>query len=70
MGDDLTDEDMFTALPGRAYSIRVGNRPTRARFHLRGPDDVVQLLDTLIDGEYSEKFSAQTSAWPLHDSRP
>ena len=69
IGDDLTDEDMFTLLPGRAYSIRVGNRPTRARFHLRGPDEVLQLLESLIDGEYIEKFSAQASAWPSHDTR-
>jgi len=70
IGDDLTDEDIFTVLPGRAYSIRVGNRPTHARFHLRGPDDVLQLIETLSAGEYVEKFSARTSTWPLHDSRP
>jgi trehalose 6-phosphate synthase/phosphatase len=70
IGDDLTDEDMFTVLPGRAYSIRVGNRPTRARFHLRGPDQVLQLLERLIDGEHIEKFTAQAPAWPVQDSRP
>lgn len=70
IGDDLTDEDMFTVLPGRAYSIRVGNRPTRARFHLRGPDDVLQLLETLIDGECIEKFSAHASTWQSDDPRP
>jgi trehalose 6-phosphate synthase/phosphatase len=68
IGDDLTDEDMFTGLPGRAYSIRVGNGPTRARFHLRGSDEVSQLLETLIDGETLEKFSAQASACPSHDA--
>ena len=70
IGDDLTDEDMFTVLPGRAYSIRVGNRPTRARFHLRGPEDVLQLLESLIDGEHIENFAARPSAWALRDSRP
>ncbi|MGH7886313.1 MAG: trehalose-phosphatase, partial [Candidatus Binatia bacterium] len=70
IGDDMTDEDMFTVLPGRAWSIRVGNRPTRARFHLPGPDEVIQLLETLIDGEPIEEFSVQASPWPLHDSRP
>jgi trehalose 6-phosphate synthase/phosphatase len=70
IGDDFTDEDIFTVLPGRAYSIRVGNRPTRARFHLRGPDEVLQLIETLSAGEYVEKFSAHASTWPLHDSRP
>jgi len=69
IGDDLTDEDMFTVLPGRAYSIRVGSGPTRARFHLRGPDEVLQFLETLIDGEFIEKFSAQPSAATLPDTR-
>jgi len=55
IGDDLTDEDLFTVLPGRAYSIRVGNRPTRARFHLQGPEEVMQLLETL-DAEYLKSF--------------
>lgn len=55
IGDDLTDEDLFTVLPGRAYSIRVGNRPTRARFHLQGPEGVMQLLETL-DAEYLKSF--------------
>jgi trehalose 6-phosphate synthase/phosphatase len=58
IGDDLTDEDTFSALPARAYSIRVGNRPTRARFQLPGPDDVRQLLETLAKDEHVEKFLA------------
>jgi trehalose 6-phosphate synthase/phosphatase len=70
IGDDLTDEEMFTVLPGRAWSVRVGNRPTRARFHLPGPDEVLQLLDTLSDSEHIEEFSACAPAWPLQDSGP
>jgi trehalose 6-phosphate synthase/phosphatase len=70
IGDDLTDEDMFTVLPGRAYSIRVGNRPTHARFHLRGPNDVLQLLEALIDGEYLEQFSVHALAGPSRGMYP
>jgi len=47
VGDDWTDEEMFTALPETAYSIRVGIDPTRARFNLRSPKEVVQLLGHL-----------------------
>jgi len=70
IGDDTTDEDMFTVLPGRAWSIRVGNRPTHARFHLPAPDEVLQLLETMINGEHIEEFSTHSPAWPIQDSRP
>jgi len=55
IGDDLTDEDLFAVLPWKAFSIRVGNRPTRALFHVRAPEEVLQLLESLIDGEYIEQ---------------
>jgi trehalose 6-phosphate synthase/phosphatase len=44
IGDDATDEDMFAVLPHWAYSFRVGANRTRARFRLRGPAEVLQLL--------------------------
>ncbi len=47
VGDDWTDEDLFAVLPPMAYSIRVGVTSSRARFNLRGPQDVVGLLKTL-----------------------
>ena len=34
-GDDTTDEDLFAALPARAWSLRVGLGETRARFSLQ-----------------------------------
>lgn len=33
MGDDSTDEDMFSVLPSSVYSIKVGHGPSRARFY-------------------------------------
>jgi trehalose 6-phosphate synthase/phosphatase len=47
IGDDYTDEDMFRALPERAYSINVGEKDSAARFQLESVKEVLDLLDTL-----------------------
>lgn len=47
IGDDYTDEDMFQALPGRAYTIHVGNDGTDARYVVPSVEDVVTLLAEL-----------------------
>ena len=51
VGDDLTDETAFVALDAPAPTVVVadteGDRPTAARFWLRGPDDVLTLLQRL-----------------------
>lgn len=47
IGDDYTDEDMFQALPGRAYTIHVGNDQTDARYVVPAVEDVVALLTEL-----------------------
>ncbi|MGB7295786.1 MAG: bifunctional alpha,alpha-trehalose-phosphate synthase (UDP-forming)/trehalose-phosphatase [Candidatus Aminicenantales bacterium] len=44
VGDDRTDEDLFTVLPESAYSIKVGVGPTRARYNL---DDVAAVRSLL-----------------------
>ena len=49
VGDDLTDEDMFAVLDANAYSIRVGNDKSKAKFHLKSYKDVRQLLRKLGD---------------------
>ncbi|HEU4365270.1 MAG TPA: bifunctional alpha,alpha-trehalose-phosphate synthase (UDP-forming)/trehalose-phosphatase [Candidatus Krumholzibacteria bacterium] len=46
VGDDRTDEDMFTALSGSAWTCRVGKRVTHARFYLPAP---ALVLDVLAD---------------------
>lgn len=43
-GDDWTDEDMFNVMPPDAFSIKVGIANTRARYNVRSPRDVVELL--------------------------
>ncbi|MEX1296252.1 MAG: bifunctional alpha,alpha-trehalose-phosphate synthase (UDP-forming)/trehalose-phosphatase [Candidatus Limnocylindrales bacterium] len=48
MGDDRTDEDLFSAVPKKAWTIRVGTGSTAARFRLPGPHEVRQLLRALV----------------------
>lgn len=47
LGDDYTDEDTFKAMPGRAYSIKVGRGRTNARYRLRNVPAVLKLLEKL-----------------------
>lgn len=47
IGDDYTDEDMFTALPREAYTIKVGRGRTAARYRLKNVDEVLKLLKKL-----------------------
>lgn len=49
IGDDWTDEDLFKVLPQSAYSIRVGITSSQARFYLRDPEEVLQLLRTIVE---------------------
>jgi trehalose 6-phosphate synthase/phosphatase len=44
IGDDWTDEDLFKALPQKAYSVRVGVANTAARYYLTMPFSVRRLL--------------------------
>lgn len=46
-GDDRTDEDLFEAI-GDAWTVRVGGGHSRARFALRGPDEVRKLLRSFV----------------------
>lgn len=47
IGDDRTDEDMFQAMPKEAFSIKVGNERSNARFNVDGSNDVRKLLKSL-----------------------
>jgi trehalose 6-phosphate synthase/phosphatase len=48
IGDDWTDENTFSVLPIIAYSIKVGPRPSQARFTLDSPPFVLWLLKELV----------------------
>ncbi len=44
LGDDYTDEDVFKSLPDNAVTIKVGSNVSAAKFYLRNPAEVRQLL--------------------------
>ncbi len=48
-GDDATDEDLFKVLPPTAYSIKIGMAPTNARFNLRSPDELLELVSQVAE---------------------
>ncbi len=54
IGDDRTDEDLFTSLPPDAISARVGPGATRARFRLESTASVRALLKLLADSGVRE----------------
>jgi len=47
LGDDRTDEDLFERLPPEAFTIKVGDGPTLARYRLAAPAAVRSLLEAL-----------------------
>jgi len=49
IGDDLTDEDVFSVLPESAYSLKVGLDPSKARFNIPSQQEVRELLGEMIE---------------------
>ncbi|MCF8381542.1 MAG: bifunctional alpha,alpha-trehalose-phosphate synthase (UDP-forming)/trehalose-phosphatase [Bacteroidales bacterium] len=49
IGDDWTDEFTFNAMPEKAYTIKVGNKPTRANYYVENFNNVREFLLTLIE---------------------
>lgn len=47
LGDDMTDEELFTVLPGTAYGIKIGRGRTSARFRLPSSAETIKLLKSL-----------------------
>ena len=47
IGDDYTDEDLFSALPEHAYSIKVGYGQTKAKYHIQGTREARLFLKEL-----------------------
>lgn len=55
IGDDKTDEDMFTQLTDLAISIKIGSGQTAANYFLTQQHDVVRLLEKLVHVVQGEK---------------
>lgn len=47
IGDDVTDEDMFAAVPESGVTIAVGSQPSHARYRLRDSNEVRTFLREL-----------------------
>ena len=46
-GDDWTDEYMFDEAPERAYTLKVGLENTKAKYHIKSHEKVLELLSKL-----------------------
>jgi trehalose 6-phosphate synthase/phosphatase len=55
IGDDKTDEDMFKVLDASAYTIKIGQGHTLAKYYLADQTEVTKLLNDLV--EISEEIS-------------
>jgi trehalose 6-phosphate synthase/phosphatase len=47
MGDDTTDEDMFKAMEGNAYTIKVNNGATAAKYTILSQSQVLPVLNAI-----------------------
>ena len=48
IGDDRTDEDLFQRLRGEAWTVRVGEGTSSARYSVDSPGEVLAFLETLV----------------------
>ncbi len=55
VGDDVTDEDLFKALPETVYSVKVGVERSSARYYLPGFTEVNGLLEEFSNIKFAEK---------------
>jgi trehalose 6-phosphate synthase/phosphatase len=55
MGDDTTDEDMFKILEGRAFTIKVGNAASSAKYNLMSQEEVLPFLQQFVTMNKTEK---------------
>ncbi|HPJ55370.1 MAG TPA: trehalose-phosphatase, partial [Bacteroidales bacterium] len=47
LGDDVTDEDTFRALPKRAHTIKIGSVSERAKYYMLSQEEVIPFLQKL-----------------------
>ncbi len=64
MGDDTTDEDMFKALEGEAYTIKINSGASAAQYTILSQQRVVPLINSLIQppapSEAGQAIAVQT----------
>ena len=49
IGDDVTDENMFINLDEKAYTVKVGKKTTAAKYYIKNPFEVNNLLKMLVN---------------------
>lgn len=49
IGDDKTDEDLFSAMPANAFTIKVGSGLSFARYNLKKQKDFYDLFQSLLE---------------------
>lgn len=49
MGDDWTDESLFSVLPPESHSVRIGLSASTARFNVESAEDALEILERLRD---------------------
>lgn len=63
IGDDMTDEALFAALPESALTIKVGKEDTVARYRFPDSEKVMELLVSLTQFSQSQPASPLLNAW-------
>ncbi|MBK7627835.1 MAG: bifunctional alpha,alpha-trehalose-phosphate synthase (UDP-forming)/trehalose-phosphatase [Bacteroidales bacterium] len=48
VGDDKTDEDLFMAIPKSGFTIKVGSKPTIARFNIKNQSQIYDILSIFV----------------------
>jgi trehalose 6-phosphate synthase/phosphatase len=49
IGDDVTDEDTFSAMPDSAYTVKVGLTATIAKYNVKSTEEVRKVLNAFVD---------------------
>ncbi|PTX18798.1 trehalose 6-phosphate synthase/phosphatase [Pontibacter mucosus] len=55
VGDDWGDEDIFKAMPRNAYTIKVGNASSVAKYHVDTCQEAREMLERLLQGTNQEQ---------------
>jgi trehalose-6-phosphatase len=65
IGGDGTDEDLFEQLPRGAWTIHVGDGPSRARFRVEDPVEAHRVLARLVKVGPPMETVLSTTAAPV-----
>jgi len=47
-GDDSTDEDLFKVIPDHCFTVKVGSKPTNARFNVKDQSQIFEILNLFV----------------------